>query len=157
MHKAKKVPNELKISDMTSISKNEDALHKSNYRAISKLLLLQKFSKEYYLINYSDFFKYLFIYLFIYSLLLCGFRKAYSTQYVLINYLQKWQRCLDASDGIAGTLLMDLLKAYDCVSHDLIIVKLEAYGVVGNTLRLIQSYPSQRKQRVQVGSSVTEW
>ena len=60
-----KVPNELKISDMTSISKNEDALHKSNYRAISKLLLLQKFSKEYYLINYSDFFKYLFIYLFI--------------------------------------------------------------------------------------------
>ena len=52
---------------------------------------------------------------------------------------------------------MDLLKAYDCVSHELITVKLEAYGVVGNTLRLIQSYPSERKQRVQVGSSVTEW
>ena len=34
---------------------------------------------------------------------------------------------LDASDGIIGTLLTDLSIAYDCVNHDLIIVKPEAY------------------------------
>ena len=61
-----------------------------------------------------------------------------SVQYALINLLQKWQKCLDVSDQIVGTLLMDLSKAYDCVSHYLIIAKLE------NSLRLIQNYLSQR-------------
>ena len=63
----------------------------------------------------------------------------------------------NASDGIVGTLLMDLSKAYDCVNHDLIIAKLEAYGVGENSLRLIQNYLSQRQQRVKVGSSFSEW
>ena len=35
---------------------------------------------------------------------------------------------------------MGLSKAYDCVNHDLIIAKLEAYGVGENSLRLIQNY-----------------
>ena len=74
-----------------------------------------------------------------------------SVQYALINLLQKWQKCLDVSDQIVGTLLMDLSKAYDCVSHYLIIAKLE------NSLRLIQNYLSQRHQRVRVGSSLSEW
>ena len=74
-----------------------------------------------------------------------------SVQYALINLLQKWQKCLDVSDQIVGTLLMDLSKAYDCVSHYLIIAKLE------NSLRLIQNYHSQRHQRVRVGSSLSEW
>ena len=52
---------------------------------------------------------------------------------------------------------MDLSKAYDCVNHDLIIAKLEAYGVGENSLRLIQNYLSQRQQRVKVGSSYNEW
>ena len=52
---------------------------------------------------------------------------------------------------------MDLSKAYDCGNHDLIIAKLEAYGVGKNSLRLIQYYLSQRQQRVKVGSSFSEW
>ena len=71
----------------------------------------------------------------------------YSTQYALIN-LQKWERCLDTSDWIVGTLLMDLSKAYDCVNHDLIIAKLEVYGTGENSLILVQNYLSQRQQRV---------
>ena len=46
-------------------------------------------------------------------------------------------KCLDASDGIVETLLMELSKAYDCVNHDLIITKLETYGVGENSLRVI--------------------
>ena len=49
---------------------------------------------------------------------------------------------------------MDLSKAYDCVNHDLIIAKLEAYGVGENSLRLTQNYLSQRQQR---HSSFCEW
>ena len=52
---------------------------------------------------------------------------------------------------------MDLPKAYEYVNHDLIIAKLEAYGVGKNSLRLIKNYLSQRQQRVKVGSSLSEW
>ena len=60
------------------------------------------------------------------------------------------------SDGIVETLLMDLSKAYDCVNHDLIIAKLEAYGAGKNSLRLRQNYLSQRQQWVNFGSSLSE-
>ena len=60
-----KVPNELKISDMTSISKNEDALHKSNYSAISKLLTASKIF-EGILFNQLQRFFFSNIYLFIF-------------------------------------------------------------------------------------------
>ena len=148
--KQNKFPNELKIADITPIFKKEDPLDKTNYRPISILPTVSKIFER-ILFNQLQRFSNKFL-----SPLLCGFRKGYSTQYVLINLLQKWQKCLDASDEIVGTLLMDLSKAYDCVNHDLIIAKLEAYGVGGNSLRLIQNYLSQRQQRVKVGSSFSE-
>ena len=52
---------------------------------------------------------------------------------------------------------MDLSKAYDYVNRDLIIAKLEAYGIGEKNLRLFQNYLSQRQQRVKVGSSLSEW
>ena len=91
------------------------------------------------------------------NLLLCGFRKEYSNQYALVNLLQKWKKGLDEPGGIVGTLLMNLSKAYDCVNHELIIAKLAAYGLNESNLRLIQNYLSKRKQRVKIGSSLTEW
>ena len=149
--KQNKFPNELKIADITLIFKKEDPLDKTNYRPIS---ILPTVSKIFERILFSQLQRFSNKFL---SPLLCGFRKGYSTQYALINLLQKWQKCLDACDGIVGTLLMDLSKAYDCVNHDLIIVKLEGYGVGENSLKLIQNYPSQRQQRVKVGSSFSEW
>ena len=52
---------------------------------------------------------------------------------------------------------MDLSKAYDYVNRDLIIAKLEAYGIDEKNLRHLQNYLSQRQQRVKVGSSLSEW
>ena len=61
------------------------------------------------------------------SPLLSGFRQRYSTQHALFRSIKTWKRCLD-TNGIAGTILIDLSKAYDCIPHDLLISKLEAYG-----------------------------
>ena len=55
--------------------------------------------------------------------------------------------------GIVGTILMDLSKAYDCIPHDLLIAKLEAYGFNRKAIRLIYSYLSKRTQRVKTGST----
>ena len=71
-----------------------------------------------------------------FSKLLCGFRKAHSTQHALLRLLNRWQKALDDSN-IVGTVLMDLSKAYDCLPHDLLIAKLSAYGVNYNSLKLI--------------------
>ena len=88
--------------------------------------------------------------------LLCGFRKAHSTQYALFRLLQKWQKELD-SGGFIGTILMDLLKAYGYLPHDLLIAKLEAYGLDNDRLNLLLDYLSFRKQRTKVGSAYSKW
>ena len=88
--------------------------------------------------------------------LLCGFRKAHSTQHALFRLLQKWQKELD-SGGFIGTILMDLSKAYDCLPHDLLIAKLESYGLDNGILNFILDYLSFRKQRSKVGFAYSKW
>ena len=88
--------------------------------------------------------------------LLCGFRKAHPTQHALFKLLPRWQKELDNS-GLVGTILMDLSKAYDCLRHDLIIAKFEAYGLSKSSLSLLLDYLASRKQRVKIGSSYSVW
>ena len=80
--------------------------------------------------------------------ILCGFRKAQSTQHALFRLLQSWQKELDNS-GFIGTILMVLSKAYNCL-HDLMF---EAYGLRKNSLKLLLDYSEGRKQGVKIGSS----
>ena len=86
------------------------------------------------------------------SSLLSGFRQGNSTQHALFRVVEKWKKHLDMM-GIVGTILMDLSKAYDCIPHDLLLAKLEAYGFNRKALRLIYSYLSNRIQRVKIGST----
>ena len=66
------------------------------------------------------------------------------------------RRCIDKG-GVTAMVLMDLSKAYDCLPHDLLIAKLEAYGVGINSLKPMYSYLTDRKQRVKVGTSFSTW
>ena len=52
---------------------------------------------------------------------------------------------------------MDLSKAYDCLPHDLMVAKLEAYGISKESLQLICDYLSYRKQRTKIGSANSDW
>ena len=52
---------------------------------------------------------------------------------------------------------MDLSKAYDCLPHDLMVAKLEAYGLAKESLQLISDYLSYRKQRTKIGSKYSDW
>ena len=53
--------------------------------------------------------------------------------------------------------MTNLSKDFDCISLDLIIAKLEAYGFHIDALRLIHDYLSNRKQRVKVNNAYSSW
>ena len=69
-------------------------------------------------------------------------------------HLQPSMFCLDTSviekgldnSGLVETMLMDLSKAYDCLHHDLLIAKLDAYGLDKPSLNFINSYLRFRTQ-----------
>ena len=86
----------------------------------------------------------------------CGFRKDFSTQHCLLLMLEKWKRAVD-NDKVFGALLTDLSKAFDRISHDLLIAKLNAYGLSLSFLKLVHSYLQNRKQRTKIGSSYSPW
>lgn len=54
-------------------------------------------------------------------------------------------------------MLYDISKAFDCVSHDILLEKLNYYGVRGIPLKLIGSYLSNRKQCVTVNGVTSDF
>ena len=58
----------------------------------------------------------------------CGFRKGYGAQDCLFALLEHWKSAVDKGK-VFGVLLTDLSKAFDCLSHELIIAKLNICGL----------------------------
>ena len=98
----------------------------------------------------SDFFENIF------SKNQCVFREGHSINQCLSPMLEKWKRSVDSGKAF-GALLTDLSKAFDCLDHELLIAKLNAYGFSLPALRLIHDYLSHRKQRTRVNNSYSEW
>ena len=149
IHKAK-FPDNLKYADITPAFKKADRLVKSNYRPIS---ILPTLSKTYEKVLYTQIYQYFDNIL---SKYLCGFRKGFNSQHCLLFMLEKLRKAIDK--GLyTGILLTDLSKAFDCLSHDLLIAKLNAYGFSKNALKFINDYLTGRKQRTKVNESFSSW
>ena len=71
---------------------------------------------------------------------------------VFCRCLKTWKRAVDNGKAF-GQLLTDLSKAFNCLSHELLLTKLHAYGFSFAALRLIRSYLTNRKQRTKVNSN----
>ena len=144
-----KFPDFLKLSDITPVFKKLDPSDKAHYRPVSFLPMLSKVFEK---IIYHQLYEYVENFL---SELMCGFQEAHSTQHALFRLIEKWPAEL-ASGGYVGIILMDLCKAYDCSSHDLLIAKLEAYGLDVGNLNFLLDCLSLRKHRAKVGSSYSK-
>ena len=69
---------------------------------------------------------------------------------------RKLQKALDQGNEYVA-LLTNLSKVFDCLPHDLIVAKLHAYGFSIDSLKLINSYLTERKQRVKINDEFSSW
>ena len=76
----------------------------------------------------------------------CGFRKVFSAQHCLVSMLEKWKSANDNKKSF-GALLTDLSKAFDRLSHELLIAKLNAYGFNMSALQFLHSYLKKNKEQ----------
>ena len=75
----------------------------------------------------------------------CGFRKGYSAQHCLLYMIEKIRKIKD-SEGFFAAIITDLSKAFDCISHELLLTKLHAYGFDKISLTFMHAYLSHRLQ-----------
>ena len=140
-------PTKWKVAEIVPIYKDGDKQDASNYRpisllsAVSKLLETLIFNKlipvVYPTLNPAQH----------------GFRPKRSTTTNLREYLHGIFSCPDSNPSYLKTFYIDVQKAFDKVSHDLLLDKLSALGIGGNSLSLLRSYLSNRKQTVRINST----
>ena len=75
-----------------------------------------------------------------------GFRKNLRTETALIRIIDDLFN-LD-KDRVSGVVFIDYCKAFYIVDHELLLKKLEAYGIVNTELKWCRSYLNGRKQLV---------
>ena len=135
----------MKFAQVVPLHKKNSTLVKSNYRPVSILPIFSKIFERVMFNQLIDFFDLHF------NPYLSAFRPGFGCQSVLLRILEDWRKALDDNCYVA-TVLMDLSKAFDCLPHDLLLLKLKAYGLDENALHLISSYLINRKQCVKLGS-----
>ena len=128
-----KCPDCWKLANITAVFKKGARTSKNNYRPASILPILSKLLERLISKQFSEFFESVL------SKCQCGFREGYGTQHCLLMMLETWKEATDNNKAF-GALLTDLSKAFDCLSHDLLIAKLHAYGLDLASLKILQNY-----------------
>jgi hypothetical protein len=85
-----------------------------------------------------------------------GFRSGRSCLSNLLETTNKWTSAVDSGTP-CDAIFLDICKAFDKVSHNILIKKLHAKGVRGRLLKWITAFLTQRKQRVSCHGSCSPW
>ena len=143
-------PDSEKIARVVPIYKDGSQADVSNYRPIS---ILPLFSKVYEKVVYRQLYEYLISN----NILTCkqfGFRSGVSTSNALVSLTRYIYDELD-SNKYVFSIFIDFRKAFDCVDHQLLLSKLQHYGVKNEELSFFKSYLTNRRQFVRMGDSVS--
>ena len=66
--------------------------------------------------------------------------------------VEEWKEGLDKG-GLGGALVTNLVKAFDCIKHDLLTSKLATYRFDSHSLSFVFSYLNERKQITKIHNS----
>ena len=145
-------PSLWKSADITPVYKKGDASLASNYRPISitpaicrlfERILADSINYHMHAHNLITDAQY-------------GFVKGRSTEMQLLKCTNIWIKSMDQK-LFTDTVYIDLAKAFDTVSHTKLLHKLPCYGISGNILNWVSSFLNNRKQRVKVGTTLSEY
>jgi hypothetical protein len=146
------IPDDWKVARVTPIYKgkgNKD--EPGNYRPISVICHIAKIMEK---IIHAQLIKYLTIHDFI-SIDQSAYLKNHSTQTSLHRVIDDWLE--NINEGLlTGACFLDIQKCFDTIDHDLLLAKLECYGIKDNELNWFHSYLSRRSQRVLSNGSLSK-
>ncbi len=140
------MPDSCKIAVVTPIHKDGDIEDPGNYRPISILPVLSKTIE--FFVN-SELTQYLDDKGLI-SQHQYGFRKDHSTTYLMLDLFDKIYLA-KSKQKHPVIIFLDIKKAFDTVNHNILLHKLEHYGIRGIALKWFESFLTGRKQQTKVG------
>ena len=135
-----KFPSVLKIAKVVPVYKKDSKLDYQNYRPISLLSNVEKVLEK---LMYKRLYKFLYDNNILYDLRF-DFRQNFSATHALINLTENLRQALDEGQIGCGIFLV-LQKAFDTVEHEILLSKLDHYGVRGLTNNSFKSYLTARK------------
>ena len=141
---------DLKTTEVVPVYKKKKRTDKNNYRPVSILSNISKIYERSFYNQMYDYFDSIF------SKYQCGFRKGHSPQHCLLYMIEKIKQARD-NNNVFAAVLTDLSKAFDCINHELLIAKLNAYGFDSPSLKFISAYLNFRKQKTKVGSTFSDY
>ena len=137
------VPERFKLAKVIPVFKKGMSTNLNNYRPISLLSIFNKLLEKLM-------FNRLIVFLNKNNILYnkqFGFRTGYSTDSAILCIVDKIQKAIEECQFSCGVFL-DFSKAFDTVNHDILIMKLEHYGIRGIAKDWLASYLSNRNQFV---------
>ena len=146
-----KVPDGWKLADVVAIYKKGDKNTASNYRPVSLTSITCKTLEHIVftsIMDHVDKNKIL-------NHFQHGFRKQHSCETQLVTTIEDLARGLQERQQI-DLLILDFSKAFDVVSHRLLLGKLDYYGIRGNTLGWVTDWLTGRTQRVVIDGECSE-
>lgn len=138
-------PDEMKLSKVVPLHKKGETTSCNNYRPVSVLPSISKVFEKYLadeLVSYMSNNQ-------LFNSRQFGFQKGKSTKHAIMRLIQDVFSGLERAQKTYA-VFCDLSKAFDCVSHDILLRKLEHYGIVNNELNILQSYLTNRFQLTEI-------
>ena len=132
-------PRELKKARVVPIYKTGDKPLINNYRPIS---ILSFYSKVFEKLMYNKLYNFIEANDILYAHQY-GFRRGHSTQQAIITLINKITKSVN-SDDVVISVFIDLKKGFDCVPTNILLAKLQAYGIRGDYIKWFRSYLTDR-------------
>ena len=145
-------PSAWKLANIQPVHKKSSRQNKSNYRPISLLPICSKVFEK---IIFDNLYKFLMDENLL-SPLQSGFRPGDSTINQLLSITTEIYEAFENHDEVRAAFL-DISKAFDKVWHRGLLFKLKQNGISGNVFRFLESYLSDRKQRVVLNGIESDW
>ena len=144
-------PDNLKIAKIIPVHKKDSKTNIENYRPISLLPVISKIFEKVMLNQIHEHFKSKHLY----NISQYGFREGHSTEFAVLENIDRVCETLEGKK-LPLNIFLDLSKAFDTLDHNILIKKLQFYGIGERALKLCKSYLTDRKQCVLLNETKSE-